>query len=94
MHTHTHTHTVEESEVEGPLGEEEGSDDEQQLPTGKIGTKKLRKIQASNVLSAVWYQNTVPNWQNSMCKIFDMLEIPSHSSIFNVGTHVWLTAPT
>ena len=38
-HTRTHTHTVEMSEDEGPLGEEEGSDDEQ-LPTGKIGTKR------------------------------------------------------
>ena len=49
-HTHTraHTHTVEMSEDEGPLGEEEESDEEQLL-TGKIGTKKLRKIQASNV---------------------------------------------
>ena len=57
VHTHTHTHTyvhtracahthkVEMSEDEGPLGEEEESDDEQLL-TGKIGTKKLRKIQA------------------------------------------------
>ena len=45
MHASTHTHTrahkhkVEMSEDEGPLGEEEGSDDEQ-LPTGKIGTKR------------------------------------------------------
>ena len=44
-HIHTHAHAVEWSDEEGPPEEEdEVTDDE--LPTGKIGTKKLRRIQA------------------------------------------------
>ena len=46
-HTHTpHTLTVEWSDEEGSLEEEDQESDDEQFLTGKIGTKKMRRIQA------------------------------------------------